>query len=70
MNRGLSTPRSPDLNPRLLYLWATINDNVHFNKPDTEDYLKENTHNRVFSVSPAVFERATNNVFIMFDGRL
>jgi hypothetical protein len=44
-----------------------INDNVHVNKPETEDYLKEN---RVFSVSPAVFERAVNNVFIMFDGRL
>jgi len=44
-----------------------INDNVHVNKPDTEDYLKEN--NRVFSVLPAVFERAMNNVFITFDGQ-
>jgi len=47
-----------------------INDNVPVNKPDTEVYLKENTHNRVFSVSPAVFERAMNNVFIVFDGCL
>jgi len=55
MNRGLKTPRSPDLNPWLLYLWAVTNYNVHVNKPDTEYYLKENTHNRVFSLTSGIW---------------
>jgi hypothetical protein len=66
----MSTTRSPDLNPCLLYLWAMINDNVHVNIPYTEDHLQENTHNRGVSVSPAVVERAMNHVLLMFDGRL
>jgi transposase len=66
----LTSPLSPDLNPWYLFLWAIINDNVYVNKPDTKDYLKENTYNRVFSFSKVVFERVMNNVFIMFDGRL
>jgi len=47
-----------------------INDNVHVDKPDTQGNVKENTHKIVFSLSPAAFERAMNNVFIMFDGHL